>query len=60
MTEVVPAIKRGYRVFSRGQKLVIRKRSTGICKYNTNFVVPPETEQLLGMGAPGTYHTIIE
>ena len=60
MTDVVPAIKKGYRVFSRGQKLVIRKRSTGVCKYNTNFVVPPETEQLLGLGAPRTYHTIIE
>ena len=46
-------------MFSRGRKLVIRKRSTGVCKYNTNYVVPPETEQLLGLGAPTVYHNII-
>ena len=56
---VVPVIRQEYRVFSRGQKLVIRKRSMGVCKYNTNYIVPPRTEQLLGQGAPEAYHNIV-
>ena len=58
-TDAVPYIKQDFRMFSRGDKLVIRKRNMRVGKYNSTYVVPPRTEVLLGEGVPTNYHTII-
>ena len=57
--EVAPYTKQNYCAFSRGDKLIIRKRDGGVGKYNLMYVVPPKTEVLLGEGAPASYHAII-
>lgn len=59
VTEPVPYLRQDFRMFSRKDKLVIRKRVTGVSKYNSVYVVPPKTEMLLGAGAPTSYHEII-
>ena len=46
-------------MFTRGGKLIIRKRNKGVGKYNSVHIVPPSTETLLGEGAPTIYHSLI-
>ena len=59
VSEPVPGIKQDHCMFSRGDKLVIRRRDRGVSKYNGVYVVPPKTEILLGTGVPSNYHLII-
>ena len=55
----MPYNKQDFCAFSRGDKLVIRRRDGGVRKFNSMYVVPPRTDILLGEGAPSNYHTII-
>lgn len=60
VTNVVPELKKEYRVFHRGDKLVFGRRGTQGKKYNSLCVVPPSTDRLLGVGVPDGYHVIIK
>ena len=60
MTDVVPSIRKEYRVFGRGDKLIFGKRKWGVAKYNTLHIVPPRTDCLLGDGAPEVFHSVVE
>ena len=58
--DVIPTLRKEYRIFHRGDKLVFGRRSTQGKKYNSLCLVPPSTEKLLGIGAPRGYHSIIQ
>ena len=57
---MTPVLRKDYRVFSRGDRLIFGRRSTKGKKYNNLYVVPPQTTRLLGEGASPGYHAIIE
>ena len=59
VTDMIPCLRQNYRVFSRGEKLILGKRTRGVEKYNSLQVVPPRTEFLLGEGAPEIFHSVI-
>ena len=59
MTDAIPTLQKEFRIFSRGDKLVFAKRTTGVAKYNTMQIVPPRTERLLGNGAPEAFHSVV-
>ena len=60
MAPVMPVLRKEYRVFSRGDRLIFGERRSKVKKYNTSPVVPPQTGRILGPGAPDAYHVIIE
>ena len=60
VTNVTPTLRRDFRIFSRGDKLIFGKRKWGGAKYNAMHVVPPRTERLLGVGAPEVFHSVVE
>ena len=59
VTDMIPCLRQNYRVFSRGEKLILGKKTWGVEKYNSLQVVPPRTEFLLGEGAPEIFHSVI-
>ena len=60
LAETTTFLKRDYRVFARGERLIFGRKSTNGKKYNKLYVIPPQTTRLLGKGAPAGYHKIIE
>ena len=61
VAEVNPVLRRDYRVFTRGDKLIFgnrnsrSNRSGPVVKHNTMAIVPQRTERILGPGAPVVY-----
>ena len=58
----MPKLRENYRVFTRGDSLIFgeRKAKNKGLKYCTeSFIVPPNTTELLGPGAPRSYHEAV-
>ena len=60
LSNVTSVLKKDYRVFARGDRLVFGRRSSSGKKFNSLYVVPPRTDRLLGKGAPIGYHAIVQ
>ena len=58
----MPSLRQNYRVFTRGDSLIFGDRGakTKSIKYcSESFIVPPNTKDLLGPGAPRSFHEAV-
>ena len=60
LSDPMPNLRAGYRVFSRGEKLIFGDRPRKVDKFcSSSNLVSPNTTLLLGDGAPPAYHQVI-